>query len=253
MRLRQITLATSSDLASARADVVAVLGLGGHYADPIVNKYGIDNAVWPVGDTFFEVTTPNREGTASGRMLNKRGDTGYMLLIQIESDIAEARHRIADLGVRTIENTDLHDGKVAYTHMHPRDVGGTILSVDVMTPKEHWEYAGPHWCENVKTDTSLAIVAAEIHADDPDATSAKWSAVLDRPREKAAEGFRIGLDEGTEIRFIPTVDERGEGMDAIDIKVRDAATVRTVAKTRGLLDADGHVVLCGTRINLVEP
>jgi hypothetical protein len=251
MRLRQITLATTRDLAAVRADVVVVLGLGGDFADPAVDKYGMDNATWPVGDTFLEVITPNREGTASGRMLSKRGDTGYMLLIQIDGDMAGARQRIADLGVRTIGTLD--GGKVAFTHMHPRDVGGTILSLDIMVPKDGWEYAGPRWRENVKTDTSLAIVAAELHADDPDAMSARWSQVLDRPRQKTAEGFRIGLDEDTELRFAPALDGRGEGLGAMDVKVRNAAAVRAAAKTRGALDANGNVVLCGTRVNLVEP
>ena len=54
MRIRQIAL-VGEDLAAAKADIVDVLGLGGDYADPGVKKYGLHNAVWPIGDTFLEV------------------------------------------------------------------------------------------------------------------------------------------------------------------------------------------------------
>ncbi len=40
MRLRQIAL-VGRDLEAARADITAVLGLGGAYADPGVGKYGL--------------------------------------------------------------------------------------------------------------------------------------------------------------------------------------------------------------------
>ncbi|MDZ4374345.1 MAG: hypothetical protein U1C74_23385, partial [Phenylobacterium sp.] len=71
MRLRQIAL-VARDLEAVKADIVAVLGLGGDYADPGVGKYGLRNAVWPIGDTFLEVVSPESEGTTAGRLLDKR-------------------------------------------------------------------------------------------------------------------------------------------------------------------------------------
>ena len=59
MRIRQIAL-VGEDLAAAKADIVDVLGLGGDYADPGVRKYGLHNAVWPIGETFLEVVSPTR-------------------------------------------------------------------------------------------------------------------------------------------------------------------------------------------------
>jgi len=126
MRLRQIAL-VGSDLEAARADITAVLGLGAAYADPGVGKYGLHNGVWPIGDTFLEVVSPTQAGTTAGRLIDKRGgDGGYMAIFQCQ-DLAAARARIIAQGVRIADQFD-GDG-VAFTHLHPRDLGGAIVSV----------------------------------------------------------------------------------------------------------------------------
>jgi hypothetical protein len=247
MRLRQIAL-VGRDLAAARADVEAVLGLGQPYADPGVGHYGLHNAVWPIGDTFLEVVAPTREGTTAGRLLEKRGgDGGYMAIFQT-ADLDAARARIAAEGVRIVDQTDRPSA--AFTHLHPKDIGGAIVSIDRMSPPEHWEWAGPDWRANVRTEVATAITGAELQGDDPAAMAAKWSAVLDCPAEPQGDGWRIRLDGG-EIRFTPPRDDRGEGLTAFDVAVRDPDDVRARARARGRLGADGEVVLCGTRVRLV--
>ena len=248
MRLRQIAL-VGRDLEAARADIVAVLGLGGDYADPGVGKYGLHNAVWPVGDTFLEVVAPTQAGTTAGRLLDKRGgDGGYMVILQVR-DLAAARARVAAAGVRVADQFD-GDG-VAFTHLHPKDVGGAILSIDAMEPWERWHWGGPDWRENVRTDVSAGIVGAELQASDPDAMSARWSEVLGRDRRGDGGCWTIGLD-GSELRFVAVTDGRGEGVAGFDVAVRDPAAVRAKAKARGLLNPEGGVVLCGARVNLVQ-
>lgn len=247
MRLRQIAL-VGKDLAAARDDIVAVLGLGGDYADPGVGKYGLENAVWPVGETFLEVVAPKAEGTTAGRLLDKRGgDGGYMVILQTR-DIAEARARVAALGVRVVDQAD-REG-VAMTHLHPRDVGAAILSIDAMEPWERWEWGGPDWRAQVRTETSLGIVGAELQADDPAAMAARWAQVLGAEAKFAGGVWRVGL-EGSELRFTPVADGRVEGLGAFDVAVRDPVAVRAVAAARGLVAAGGGVNLCGTRVNLV--
>ena len=245
MRLRQIAL-VGQDLEAARAEIVDVLGLGAAYADPGVGKYGLHNAVWPVGDTFLEVVSPTREGTTAGRLLEKRqGDGGYMVILQTD-DLAGARARVAEAGVRV---ADQFDGKgVSFTHLHPKDVGGAIVSVDWMEPRERWEWGGPDWQANVKTDTSLGIVGAEVQADDPPAMAKRWGEVLGLAARP--DGLSLALDGG-EIRFVRAEDGRGEGLRAFDVKVRDPVAVFARAQARGAVDAAGEVVLCGTRVRLV--
>ncbi|RAK62811.1 VOC family protein [Phenylobacterium kunshanense] len=248
MRLRQIAL-VGADLDAAKSEIVDVLGLGPAYADPGVGKYGLANQVWPIGDTFLEVVSPKQAGTTAGRLLEKRGgDGGYMVILQVD-DLEAARARLAAERVRVVDQFD-GDG-VHFTHLHPKDVGGAILSIDAMVPKARWQWGGPDWEKNVRTEVSTAIVGGELQGEDPDAMSSRWAAVLGMPREAAVSGWRIALDGG-ELRFVAAKDGRGDGLGCFDVAVRDPEAVRERAKSRGAVDADGEVVLCGTRVRLVK-
>lgn len=247
MRLRQIAL-VGKDLDAIREDVAAVLGLGEAYADPGVGKYGLRNQVWPIGDTFLEVVSPMQEDTTAGRLLEKRGgDGGYMAIFQVD-DLETARARIAAAGVRVVDQADRNGA--SFTHLHPKDVPGAIVSIDAMEPKARWEWGGPDWRSNVRTDVAVEIRGCEIQGDDPDAISNKWAVVLGCPREATSGGWRIAV-EGGEIRFGAPRDGRGEGLAEFDVAVRDPVAVRGRAMARGCVDSSGAVVLCGTRIRLV--
>ena len=251
MRLRQIAL-VGQDLAACEADIRAILGLDYAYDDPGVGKFGLKNAVFPVGETFLEVVSPKQAGTTAGRLLEKRGgDGGYMVILQVE-DIKPARARIAAAGARVVEQADLQGGTVAMTHVHPRDVGGAILSVDYMHPWSRWEWGGPVWREHVRTDVSTGIVGAELQGADPFAMATRWGEVLGREVEAKGECWRIALDDGGELRFVRADDGRGDGLGRFDVAVRDPMAVHAAAKARGRLAADGDVILAGTRVRLVQ-
>ena len=67
------------------------LRLGEPFADPGVGYFGLHNAVFALGDTFMEVVSPVRDGTAAGRLLDRRGaDCGYMVMFQVD-DLPAAR------------------------------------------------------------------------------------------------------------------------------------------------------------------
>jgi Glyoxalase-like domain len=248
MRLRQIAL-VAQDLAAARADISAVLGIDYAYDDPAVGKYGLRNAVFPVGDTFLEVVSPKQPGTTAGRLLEKRGgDGGYMVILQVD-DMAQARARVKNASARIADQMD-KDG-AAFTHVHPKDIGGAILSLDSMVPKERWEWGGPHWQAHVCTDTSVKLAGAELQARDPAQMAERWAQVLGRAANVDAGVWRIRLDDG-EIRFSLERDGRGEGLGTFDVVVRDIDAVRAKAAARGVLDPEGGVVLAGTRVRLIR-
>jgi catechol 2,3-dioxygenase-like lactoylglutathione lyase family enzyme len=247
MRLRQIAL-VARDLAAARAEITGVLGVDYAYDDPGVGKFGLCNAVFPVGTTFLEVVSPQTPGTTAERLLEKRGgDGGYMVILQVD-DLAAARARVHDAGARVVDQID-RDG-AAFTHVHPKDIGGAILSIDRMIPKERWEWGGPRWTDHVRTDISVAIVGAELQAEDPGRMAKRWSAVLGRAAEKTDGSWTIDLDEG-EIRFVAARDGRGDGLGGFDVAVRSPSDILRRAKAMGLLDPGGAVMLSGTRVRLV--
>ena len=250
MRLRQIAL-VAHDLAAAETDIRAILGLDYAYDDPGVGKFGLKNAVFPVGETFLEVVSPKQAGTTAGRLLEKRGgDGGYMVILQVR-DIAEARANIAAAGARVVEQADLQGGTVAMSHVHPRDVGGAILSVDYMHPWDRWEWGGPEWRQHARTDVSTGVVGAELQGEDPAGMARRWGEVLGLAAMQGGEGWRIALKGGGELRFVAIRDGRGDGLGAFDVAVRDPGAVRAAAQARGRLDGD-EVILAGTRVRLVQ-
>lgn len=187
MRLRQVAWA-ARDLESMKRQLEHG-GLRQPFRDPGVGEFGLDNAVYPVGDTFFEVVSPIQDGTTAGRYLDRRGvDTaGYMVLVQVD-DLDAVRARAAELGIRAVWSIDLDD--IRATHLHPRDLGA-ITSIDQPTDPASWRWGGPGWEERAVTG---GLRSVEVAGADPE----RWSALLDRPLDGAA----ITLDDGTEIRFV---------------------------------------------------
>jgi hypothetical protein len=248
VRLRQIAL-VARRLEPAVEELCGVLGIDVGYRDPGVGVFGLENAVMPVGDTFLEVVSPVKADTTAGRLLERRrGDGGYMVILQTD-DLARERARIAQLGVRVVWEAKLSDA--AAIHLHPRDVGGAIVSFDWMDPPESWKWAGPQWKSHVRGDRSAALVGAELQSADPARMAARWSQVLGAPATQGRGGVHeIALD-GSWIRFVPERDDRGEGVSGVDLRAADSAAILQAARERGLAEADGAIVLGGTRFRLV--
>ena len=126
MRLRQIAL-VAAELEPVVEALRETFGLGEPFPDPGIDTFGLCNAVFPIGSTFLEVVSPTRPGTTAGRLLERRGgDGGYMVIVQSDS-LAVDRERVGALGVRIVWETKLDDAETI--HLHPRDVGGAILSI----------------------------------------------------------------------------------------------------------------------------
>jgi hypothetical protein len=247
MRLRQIVLA-ARDLEKTRADLAFVLGLGPPFADPGVAEFGLSNAVFPIGDTFLEVVSPVREGTAAGRFIERRGgDGGYMVIVQT-SDLAADRRRVKDLGVRIVWEIEFPD--IATIHLHPRDVGGAILSIDAADPPGSWRWAGPDWQARSRRDVTTAVVGVEFRAAAPVELAKRWSAVLGLPTVADASGVPTIALEGGELRFEPGGASGADGISAFDIVAVDPAAILANARRRGLEVDDAAFAIAGTRIRL---
>jgi hypothetical protein len=99
LRLRQICLA-ARELEPRVAELSDIFGLAVCHRDGNVGKYGLANALLPIGASFLEVVAPTRDGTAAGRYLERRdGDGGYMVILDCD-DIERRRRRMETVGVR---------------------------------------------------------------------------------------------------------------------------------------------------------
>lgn len=216
LHVRQVAL-VARDLEPAVESLRAHLGIDVSHRDPGVAFFGLHNAVMPVGTTFLEVVSPTREGTSAGRLLERRGgDGGYMVMLQTDS-LERDRARFARLGTREVFNVTEED--ISEVHLHPKDVGGAIVSFSEPTPAEAWRWAGPGWDEHVRTATVAGICAAELQDPDPAGLAERWSRVLDRPARRVGQGtFEIALDRGTTLRFVPDADGRGSGLGGFDAR-----------------------------------
>jgi hypothetical protein len=243
LRLRQVAL-VARDLDPVVEDLCAILGVEVAFNDPAVAVFGLRNAVMSVGDTFLEVVSPVQAGTTAGRYLDRRkGDGGYMVILQVD-DLETERRRLSELGVREAWRIDLDDA--ASSHLHPKDTGGAILSLDWMSPPASWRWAGPGWEEKVRTGVARKIAGVEIQSPDPGALAGRWSRILQRPSQKVGGAGEIHVDDGL-IRFVPETDGRGEGVSALVLQITDQARLLAAAEARGRL-RDGQIEIGGARI-----
>ena len=249
MRLRQCVF-VCKDLESSREELCDILGIEVAYRDPGVAKWGLVNVVCPTGHDFLEIVTPFQQGTSAGRYIERRkGDGGYMVILQV-ADAAAERKRVTDLGVRAVAQKDLPEYQ--YTHFHPSDTTGVLLSLDTtfapkgVDPALWWPPAEKGWLKHARSDVTNGLAGVEIQHDDPDAAAATWAKILNRP----VEGDIIRLD-GSQIRFVPIADDRGPGVSAYDVRVVDRERVLAAADKRGKKHGPTQVEVCGCRINLV--
>lgn len=238
------------DLERTIADVQAVLGIAVAFRDPGVALFGLANAVFPIGDTFLEVVSPVKPDASAARLLAKRGeDTGYMVIVQTD-DLASARARMAREQVRIVFEHAHAAGHTETIHLHPRDTGGAILSLDASNPPESWDWAGPDWERHVHTSVVTSIAGATLASEAPAALASRWASILDRPASAlGGDLFAIALD-GATLRF----ERGGEGFTGVDL-VETSRTARNGAlgraKARGLRTSDDAVWIAGTALRFV--
>lgn len=203
IRLRQVAL-VARELDPVVDELCERLGVRVCFRDPGVAEFGLHNALMTIGDQFLEVVSPTSEGTTAGRLLDRRGgDGGYMAIYEVD-DLDERVAHLEAHQVRIVWGADLDD--IRGRHLHPRDVGGAIVSIDQPRPAGSWRWAGPDWAAHHDTSVVSGIAGVTISADSPADMERRW-------RE-------LGL--ATSVRFVRAGD-RGEGLDGIDLVATDRA------------------------------
>lgn len=243
LRLRQICL-VASDLERVVDDLAAVFALEVCHRDPNVAKYGLVNALLPVGTSFLEVVSPTRSDTAAGRYLQRRGgDAGYMVICDCDEN-GSFRARASRLGIRAIEDRT-YPGKADLLQLHPRDTGGCILEFDHHVGGEDlmgaYQWAGEDWQSHIRAERVTGIAGVGMQSASPDALAERWSAIFDRP---VSEGLAITLDNAR-ITFEPG---SADVLATVHLTIRDRASLLRAAEARRLpISSDGcGITICGT-------
>ena len=244
LRIRQVVFVVR-DLATSSRRLADLFALDPPFRDPGVAEFGIDNAVFVFGDQFLELVAPVRPGTAAGRHLDRRGEGGYMLILQTD-DFDGARSRLRALGVRTVWEKTLAD--IRAMHLHPKDIGGAIVSIDEPSPPASWRWGGPSWRVQAGARGRQRVVGVTVEAADPRAMAARWAEVLGRPPAVPHDdAMRVALEGGA----IDFVRARGasEGIAGFALQVADEAGVRSAGRAPATAASD-PIEAFGARIAL---
>jgi hypothetical protein len=245
MRIRQIVFA-AQHLQPARELLAQLFELPAPYRDPGVAEFGLDNAVFCLGDQFVEVISPSRPDTACGRHLARHGDSGYMLILQTDS-LAREQARFASLGVRSVWQADYPE--ISATHLHPKDVGAAIVSVDEPRPAAAWRWGGPDWQVAPGDAGRQRVLGIHLLATDPQALAHRWAQVLGCPAPLAhGAGWRVALHKG----FVE-VQATADGADRVagfSLAVADPAALLARAQALGLPVQGQSTTVLGAQIHL---
>jgi hypothetical protein len=186
-RLRQAVIA-ARDLDEVAGQLRAKLGLSDPYHDPEVERFGLRNAVFALGDTFLEVVSPIRPDASAARLIERRGgDTGYMLMFQVD-DLDASRERARGIDIREV--FDVSADGMSEVHLHPADTRGAIVSLSRPQPPEAWRWAGPEW---QRRSAPYTLTGATITVTQPVTVADRWQTVLGA--ELYNIGIRISADE----------------------------------------------------------
>ncbi|MBC49604.1 MAG: hypothetical protein CMF24_07775 [Ilumatobacter sp.] len=200
-RLRQVAL-VATDLDTVVSQLCETFDLSICFEDPGVAEFGLRNALMVIGDQFLEVVSPTEVGTTAGRLIEKRkGDGGYMVMYECD-DLDDRIARITQHDVRVVWAGDFPT--IRGRHLHPRDVGGALVSIDQPVPNGSWAWAGPSWEAHRNESVVAGIAGIAIGAADVAAMSSRWS--------------ELGIDRAVEFAG---VGERGEGIDGVDLIAAD--------------------------------
>jgi hypothetical protein len=249
--LRQICLVVR-DLERSTRTLNELFGIKSAYTDPAVLKYGLTNAVFPIGTNFLELVSPTKEGTAGGRHLERRGgDAGYMVILHCE-DVAAREAHVVSKGVRIVNRPTYEHYRGI--HLHPADTGGALLEfnrdVGGDDPMGSYHPAGAEWQKFIRTSVVQSLIGAELQSPDPAKLAARWGELLQVAPTRDGVTWILALDSGY-LRVVPDGDGRGEFLSGIDLRCANPAPVLDQAVAMGLPSIDGHIVVFGLQIRLV--
>ncbi len=193
VRLRQAVL-VARELEPVAAALRSALGLGEPFRDPGVGEFGLDNAVFALGDCFLEVISPARPDTAAGRYLARHGgDGGYMVIFDLERSRGRARCAPSRRACGSCGRSTCRTSR-APTCIRPTCAARSCRSTsrDRMAPGAG---AGPQWTGRTGAGAPGRLAGITVAVRDPRAVAARWGAgARRRGRRRAAAEARAATE-----------------------------------------------------------
>src|SRR5438270_5448462 len=196
-RLRQAVVA-AIDLDATATALEQHLGVHDPFVDSGVGHFGLRNNVYALGDTFIEIVSPTQDDTAAGRQIARAGgDCGYMCMFEL-ADADATRRRVGEAGARLVHDSSHAD--IVDLHLHPKDVPGAIVALDITDPVGSWRWGGPEWTATAPTPRPGGVKGMTVSVPDPHKVVRRWSEVIG---VDDAEGGVVSLGGGSQqIRFV---------------------------------------------------
>ncbi|MBI5261066.1 MAG: hypothetical protein HY852_04525 [Bradyrhizobium sp.] len=230
IRLRQICL-VAPHLEPVISDIAEIMGVAVCYRDGNVAKYGLENALLPVGTILLEVVAPIAAGTAAGRFLDKTGGRGGYMAIFCCDDPDERGRQANAIGVRTanvIDHAPYHG-----VQLHPRDCRAAFIEFNHSAGSDDilgaYPPAGPDWQKFIRRDVTQALTGVEMQSPDPFGLAEHWGRIIGIGAIATGEGAELKLPN-CRFRFTKGA---AEIMSGLEFKVADVAAVCEAAKKRG--------------------
>ncbi|KAJ4376414.1 hypothetical protein N0V83_001697 [Neocucurbitaria cava] len=231
------------------------------YEDPAVAQWGLKNFLVPLGGDIIEVVSPFKTDTTAGRLLEKRGDGGYMIIMQTE-DARKRREYIEAKGLaKVIWGYDHNDTVCA--QYHPKGIkGGMMPELDSHEPGPNnptplksrfspWHACGSDhkvYYPGMKRSEHLRLEGCVLRLQPGDAgheaAARQWEEIFGVARSRDLLAFT-----NARLGFIPGREGQPEGLVSITVGVNSKEkfdALRTRAKQAGVY-GNGCIEMCGIK------
>ncbi|KAF1850320.1 uncharacterized protein K460DRAFT_270888 [Cucurbitaria berberidis CBS 394.84] len=259
-RLRQIAL-VSRDLEQSKQLLTYILGTEVIYEDPAVHQWGLKNFLIPLGGDIIEVVSPFDANTTASRLLEKRGDGGYMIIMQTE-DAKERREYIEKKGLAKVIFDYEHDDAVCVQY-HPKGIkGGMMPELDSHEPRADnptplksrfspWHACGPDhrlYYPGMKRSEHLTLEGCVLRLQPGDvgheAGARQWEEIFGVARSRDLLAFT-----NARLGFIPGREGQPEGLVSITVGVNSKGKLEAIFDRAGQAGVcgNGSIEMCGVK------
>ncbi|XP_014554704.1 hypothetical protein COCVIDRAFT_39450 [Bipolaris victoriae FI3] len=259
-RLRQIALA-AKDLDNTRQLLTYVLGIGFAFEDDAVEQWGLKNFMVPLGGDFIEVVSPVKERTTVGRLLDKRGDGGFMIVMQTGDAKKRREYITANKLASVIVEHEYRDA--VCIQYHPKGIkGGLMPELDSHTPGpanpnpigtrfSPWHACGPaseSYMRGMEQTGHLALEGCVLRLEpgdvDREGAAQQWEEIFGVSRSGDTVAFT-----NARLAFISGQDGLPEGLVSITVGVKGKDNHNAIlerAQTAGIW-SEGCAEMCGIK------